>query len=140
MLSRYPVSIGSYLILRPFAHRAVVEREIVVAEPVELQQIHRRGNAAAAIGDDALVFGDAGAGEFLFGFRERQEGFRVRIDQRRRRHVDAAGNAARPAITARLQSLVELRPQRVDDDGVAIGAGVRAFRGCRQNIRRAVLR
>src|SRR5204863_5747215 len=63
------------LIRRPFAHRAVIEGEVVVAEPVELQQIHRRRDAAAAIGDHALVPGDAGACEFLFGVPEREKGF-----------------------------------------------------------------
>src|SRR6478672_4076360 len=39
----------------------------------------------------------------------------------------AAGNAAGPAVAARLQTPVELRSQRVDDDGVAVGAGLQRF-------------
>src|SRR5207245_2127436 len=42
-------------ILRPFAHRAVIEREIFVAELVEQEQVDRGRDTAAAIGDHALV-------------------------------------------------------------------------------------
>src|SRR5258708_3049581 len=40
-------------ILRPLAHRAVIEREVVVAEPVQQEQIDGGGDTAAAIGDHA---------------------------------------------------------------------------------------
>ncbi len=58
------------LVLGPFAHRAVVERDVVVTEPVQLEQVDGGRNAAAAIGDHALVFGDALRGEFLVRRRQ----------------------------------------------------------------------
>src|SRR5215470_6286701 len=41
--------------LRPFAHRAVVERDVVVAELVQQEQVDGGRDAAAAIADRALV-------------------------------------------------------------------------------------
>ena len=63
--------------------------------------------------------------------------------------LHAAGNAAGPAVAARLQALVELRAERVDDDGVALGAGGEhlvlvdeksGLRFCREGRRRISLR
>ena len=110
-------------VLRPFAHRAVIEREISVTEPMQQKQVDRGRDAAAAIGDHALVFRDALRGEFRFGVGQRNERLGRGIEQRRRRDVAAAGNAAGPAVAARLQAFVKLRTERIDDDGVARGGG-----------------
>jgi len=48
----------------PFSHRAIVKAEIVVAEPVEQEQVDGGRDAAAAIGDHALVLADALHGKF----------------------------------------------------------------------------
>src|SRR5260221_4443841 len=109
-------------ILRPFPHRAVVKAEIVVAEPMQQEQVDGGRDAAAAIGDHALVFGYALRCELRRGVRERNKGLGLRVEQRGRGYVDAAGNAPGPAVTAWLQTAVELRAERIDDDGVAIRA------------------
>src|SRR5882757_7186816 len=109
-------------ILRPFSHRAVVKAEIVVAEPMQQEQVDGGRDAAAAIGDHALVPGYALACELRLCVRERNKGLGLRVKQRSRGYVDAAGNAPGPAVTAWLQTPVELRAERIDDDGVAISA------------------
>src|SRR3954471_20700444 len=95
-------------VLGPLAHRAVIEGEVAVTELVEQEQVDGRRDAAAAIGDDALVFGDALGGKLLLCVGERDKSLGLRVEQRRRRHVDAAGNAAGPAVAARLQAPMEL--------------------------------
>ena len=62
-------------ILRPFAHRAVIQAEIVVAEPVQKKQVDGGGDAAAAIGEHALVPAHALRLEFCFGFRQFAKNF-----------------------------------------------------------------
>src|SRR5258708_32535343 len=106
-------------ILRPFAHRAVIEREVVVTEPVEQEQVDGGGDTAAAIGDHALVPSDALRREFLLRVRQRHEGFCLGIEQCCRRYIAASGNAPGPAVAAGLETPVELRSERIDDDGVA---------------------
>src|SRR5947199_295952 len=59
---------------------------------------------------------------FRCGLIGRHERLAGAVDQRRGRHVDAAGNAAGPAVAARFESFVELRTERVDDHGRAVGA------------------
>src|SRR5229473_4726909 len=109
-------------ILGPFYHRAVVKAEIVVAEPVQQEQVDGGRDAAAAIGDHALVPGYALRREFRLCVRERNKDLGLRVEQRSGGYIDAAGNAPGPAITVWLQTPVELRAERVDDDGVAIRA------------------
>jgi hypothetical protein len=43
---------GQRGILRPFAHRAVVEHQTFLSKPAQQEQINGRRNAAPAIGDD----------------------------------------------------------------------------------------
>src|SRR5262249_10205717 len=106
-------------VLGPFAHRTVVEREVLKTELVEQKQIDGRRYAAAAIADHGFVAGEALRGEFGFGVRQRDE-ILVAVDDRRRRHVDAARDASGAAIAARFQAFVELWPERVDDRGVPL--------------------
>src|SRR5437868_7783514 len=97
--------------------------KIAVTAPAQHEQIDGRRDAAAAISDYALVPCDALRREFRFCIGERDECLGLRVDQRRGGNIDTAGNAAGPSVTARLQSPVQLRVERVDDDGVAIGGG-----------------
>ena len=43
-------------ILGPFAHRAIVEREVVVTELVQEEEVDCSGDAATAIADDLFSF------------------------------------------------------------------------------------
>src|SRR6185295_4228471 len=60
-----------------------------------------------------------------FGFRlvKRDESLGLGIEQRRCRHVATAGDTAGPAVAARLQPLMKLRAERVDDDRALLGRG-----------------
>src|SRR5437764_1118350 len=65
-----------------------------MAEHDERQRVGARRDAAAAIGDDLLFVERAGRGEFGAQRRCRQKGAVLRIDQRSRRHIDAASSSA----------------------------------------------
>src|SRR5205823_144518 len=86
-----------------------------------------RRDAAAAIGDHTLVLRDPLRLEFGFRLAERDEGLGLRVEQCRSRHVATAGYAAGPAVAAGLEALVELRSERVDDDGAPLGRGRERF-------------
>src|SRR5215467_8152255 len=120
--SRFGIRLdGQRCIIRPFAHRAVVKRKIVVAQLVQQEEIDGGGNAAPTIADHALVFADALALEFGRRIGERNEVLALGVDKLRGGDIHATRYPPRSAVTAGLQPLVKLRPQRVDDDGSAIG-------------------
>src|SRR5664279_3196189 len=110
-------------ILRPLSHRSVIEGKVLVAEQIQQEQIDSGRDATSAVGHHALFPGDTLRGEPLFCVRERHKSLGLRIKQRRRRHIATAGNAPRPAVPTRLQALVELRAECIDDNGVPIILG-----------------
>src|SRR5262245_435439 len=119
--SRFGIRLdGEPVILRPFAHRAVVKRKIVVAQLVQQEEIDGGGDAAAAIAHHALVLADALALEFCRRIGERNEVLALGVDKLSGGDIHAARYPPRPAVTAGLQPLVKLRAQGVDDHGAAI--------------------
>src|SRR4029450_3252925 len=78
----------------------VVEREVVVAELVQLEQVDGGRDAAAAVTDDALVLRDPARAEFGLGVGLGGEVLRARIHERRGGNVDAARHAALTAGSA----------------------------------------
>src|SRR5215510_564718 len=111
-------------VARPLPHRAVIERQARVAELVEQKQIDGRRYTAAAVAHDTLVLADPLGLEFGFGVGQGGETL-VRLHEARRRHIDAAGDAARSAVATWLQATVELRAERIDDGGFLPAEGRR---------------
>src|SRR6266404_1742311 len=82
---------------RPFAERGVIESDLGVPEHDERECVGAGGNAATAIGDDALVEG-ANCLEVLAELGRRQEFVGRRIEQMRRGQVDAAFDMTGPSV------------------------------------------
>src|SRR5215470_4120835 len=119
--SRFGIRLdGQRWILRPFAHRAVVKRKIAVAQLVQQEEIDGGGDATPAIAHHTLVFADALALEFGRRIGERNEVLAFGVDKLRGGDIHAARYPPRPAVTAELQPLVKLRPERVDDHGASM--------------------
>src|SRR6266568_5813613 len=87
------------------------------------KEIDGRRDAATAIADDLPVFRHTARFEFLRRIRKSREALCRRVDEGRRRYVDAARHASGTAVSARLQAAMELRAERVHDDGAWIADG-----------------
>ena len=68
-------------ILGPFAHRAIVEREVVVTELVQEEEVDCSGDAATAIADDLFFFRHAACFQFCGRVGKVSEAFGCRIDE-----------------------------------------------------------
>src|SRR5262249_58499630 len=88
---------GERVILRPFAHRAVVKRKIVVAQLVQQEEIDGGGDAAAAIAHHALVLADALALEFCRRIGERNEVLALGVDKLSGGDIQASPDPPPPA-------------------------------------------
>ena len=89
-------------ISRPFAHRAVAERQIVEPELVQQEQIDGGRDAAAAIDDRAPIFANPGSRKFGRGVFEHGERLALGINEGRRRDIDTSWNG--PSRPKRLGS------------------------------------
>ena len=83
---------------RPLSHRPVVERQPVVAQLVQQEQVDGGGDAAAAIADHVPILRHPARIELRLGVAKRRERLGRGVDEARGRHVDAAGDAARSAV------------------------------------------
>ena len=69
---------------------------------MQQEQIDGGGDTAAAVAHDTLVLGNTLRFEFGLGVGKRGEALALRIDLGRGRHIDAARDAAGPAIATGL--------------------------------------
>ena len=82
---------------------------------MQQEQINSRRDPATAIADDLPVLIDPGCSKFRRSITKRGECLILRVDQACCRDIDAPRYTTWAAVAAWLQTLMELRPQRVDD-------------------------
>src|SRR5580704_670813 len=82
---------------------------------MQQEQSNSRRDPATAIADDLPVLIDPGCSKFRRSITKRGECLILRVDQACCRDIDAPRYTTWAAVAAWLQTLMELRPQRVDD-------------------------
>jgi len=111
------------LVPGPLAHRLVIDGDIGVTELVQHESVEGGGDAAAAISNYFLVRRCPRIGENC------RDGLRIakrvvgRIEQRGRRHIDAAGDAAGPAVAVAVAAM-QFGRQSVEGANRAVADGL----------------